>query len=266
MLRLTKLLFLSNPDKKYIDYYERALFNHILSSEHPTKGGFVYFTPMRPQHYRVYSQPQECFWCCVGSGLENHAKYGEMIYTHNSNELFVNLFIASELLWKEKGLTLTQQTKFPYEESTELKIKIDKPQQFVVNIRKPSWARERELKLFVNGEIQNNVNSGSDYIAINKKWKTGDVVKLVFPMKTHVEYLPDGSNWASVLYGPIVLAAIVDSNNLDGLWADDSRMGHVANGQLYPMTECPVIASDAKDFSSAIVLVKGKPMTFILTI
>jgi hypothetical protein len=185
-----------------------------------------------------------------------------MIYSHNTNELYVNLFIASVLSWKEKGLTLTQETKFPYEESTELKIKIDKPHQFVLKIRKPSWAKAEGLVLLVNGKIQNNVISDSDYIAINKKWKTGDVVKLVFPMETHVEYLPDGSNWASILHGPIVLAAIVDSNSLDGLWADDSRMGHVANGQLYPMTECPVIASDDKDFSSAIVPVKGKPMTF----
>ena len=105
MLRLTEKLFLSNPKTAYIDYYERAVFNHILSTQRPT-GGFVYFTPMRPQHYRVYSQPQECFWCCVGTGLENHGKYGELIYAHTDKDLFVNLFIASKLDWKKKGIIL----------------------------------------------------------------------------------------------------------------------------------------------------------------
>jgi DUF1680 family protein len=115
MLKLTRLLFLSDPEDRYIDYYERALYNHILSSEHPDSGGFVYFTPMRPRHYRVYSQPQVCFWCCVGTGMENHGKYGELIYAHNKRDLYINLFISSTLNWKEKGISLTL-TGFPSED------------------------------------------------------------------------------------------------------------------------------------------------------
>ena len=113
MLKLSKHLFLAHPDSKYMDYYERTTYNHILSSQHPD-GGFVYFTPIRPRHYRVYSEPQESFWCCVGSGLENHGKYGEMIYAHDATDLYVNLFIPSTLEWKEKGLKLTKNTKFPF--------------------------------------------------------------------------------------------------------------------------------------------------------
>ncbi|RYZ47815.1 MAG: glycosyl hydrolase, partial [Chitinophagaceae bacterium] len=109
MLKLSKLLFASAPSSAYMDYYERAVSNHILSSQHPN-GGFVYFTPIRPQHYRVYSSPQESFWCCVGTGLENHGKYGEMIYAHNNKDLFINLFIPSVLNWKENGLVLKQET------------------------------------------------------------------------------------------------------------------------------------------------------------
>ena len=262
MLKLTKLLYLSDPEKKYIDYYERALFNHILSSEDP-KGGFVYFTPMRPEHYRVYSQPQLCFWCCVGSGLENHAKYGVMIYSHTDNDIFVNLFIASTLNWKEKGITLTQNTKFPYEESSEFTINVDEPKEFVLNIRKPSWVKDGEFQLFVNDE-KISIKGGTIYVPIKRTWKSGDVVKVKLPMKTSVEYLPDSSNWASIIHGPIVLAAISDSSNLTGLWADGSRMGHVASGPYYPIDTCPVIVTNKKDFSSEVKAIKGKPMTFTI--
>ena len=116
MLRLTKMLYETSADVKMVDYYERALYNHILSSQNPVQGGFVYFTPMRPGHYRVYSQPQTSFWCCVGSGLENHAKYGEMIYGYNDKSLYVNLFIPSTLQWG--NTEIIQQTHFPEEEGT----------------------------------------------------------------------------------------------------------------------------------------------------
>lgn len=110
MLKLTENLFRMNPSAKYADFYERALYNHILSTQHPEYGGYVYFTPVRPAHYRVYSSPNSAMWCCVGTGMENHGKYGEFIYTHVHDSLFVNLFIASELKWKEKGIVIMQQT------------------------------------------------------------------------------------------------------------------------------------------------------------
>lgn len=113
MLKLTEGLFRMNPDAKYADFYERALFNHILSTIHPEHGGYVYFTSARPGHYRVYSQPNSAMWCCVGTGMENHGKYGQFIYTHSSDSLWVNLFIPSVLDWKEQGIKLTQNTVFP---------------------------------------------------------------------------------------------------------------------------------------------------------
>lgn len=262
MLRLTRLLFLSNPAPKYMDYYERALFNHILSSEHPEKGGFVYFTPMRPRHYRVYSQPQECFWCCVGTGLENHAKYGELIYAHNEKDVFVNLFIASTLEWKEKRIALRQETDFPFKEISQIKIKLDKPEEFAVNIRYPEWIKgDNSFKILVNGK-ETKVEKKSIYASVQRKWKSGDVISVTLPMKTRVEYMPDGSSWASVVHGPVVLAAATDTTDLQGLWADGSRMGHAANGPLYPVENAPVIITSAKDFSSSVSPVKGKVLTF----
>ncbi len=261
MLRLSANLFFSNSQSSYLDYYERALYNHILSSQHPD-GGFVYFTPMRPQHYRVYSQPQESFWCCVGSGIENHGKYGELIYAHNENDLFVSLFMASTLNWREKGLTIEQKTSFPYEEKTTIKLKLDKPASFGIHIRYPSWIKEGKMQVLVNGNKVKVGKNASGYVTVERSWKSDDVVSVQLPMHPKTEYLPDGSPWGSFVYGPIVLAAKTDSANLTGLRADDSRMGHVANGKLYPINNAPFIITSQQEPAVQLKPVKGKPMFF----
>lgn len=261
MLRLTKLLFLENPSGNYMDYYERALYNHILSSQNP-KGGFVYFTPMRPRHYRVYSQPDLDFWCCVGTGLENHGKYGDLIYAHNDKDIFVNLFMASTLEWKEKGITLVQNTKFPFEETTEIKLKLEKPSEFSLHFRYPSWVKKGQMKVRVNNKEFSVKPDAFSYVSVKRIWKSGDVVSLVLPMQTKVEYMPDHSQWISFVHGPIVLAAITDTTDLQGLFADGSRMGHVANGPLYPLDESPFILTSSKDTGYEIKPVRGESLTF----
>jgi uncharacterized protein len=262
LLRLTRLLHLSGPESKYLDYYERALYNHILSSIHPEKGGFVYMTPMRPRHYRVYSQPHESFWCCVGSGLENHGKYGEMIYMHDKNDLYVNLFIPSTLTWTEKGIYLVQNTGFPFGEQTAISVRPDKPSRFNIYIRIPGWADQDKFKVSVNGEDQPVKDFSATYTAISRKWKNGDIIIVSLPMKTSIEYLPDGSHWASVVHGPVVLAAVTDSTDLDGLFDNGSRWGHIAAGPLYPVGQAPSIVTNEKDFSAHIKPVEGKPLNF----
>jgi len=248
MLRLTKALFLDNNDVSNLDFYERTLYNHILSTEHPVKGGFVYFTPIRPNHYRVYSQPETSMWCCVGSGLENHTKYGELIYSHSKNDVFVNLFIPSELNWEEKGLQLTQKNNFPEENATELVLKLKKSRAFGVNIRYPKWAKN--IKILVNGKAETFTANPSHYINLNRNWKNGDKIAVQFTMETKLEYLPDGSNWAAFVRGPIVLAAKTSTTDLTGLFADDSRMGHEAKGKLYPINEAYALVDDAKNYLS----------------
>jgi uncharacterized protein len=261
MLKLSKRLFLSHPSASYMDYYERGLYNHILSSQHP-QGGFVYFTPMRPRHYRVYSQPDKGFWCCVGSGMENHGKYGELIYAHNNKDIFVNLFIPSTLQWEERGIGITQQTKFPFDEKSTIRLKLQKPSRFALFVRYPSWVKNGGMKVLVNGKEVRSIKDSSSYLAINRLWKSGDVVTLSLPMETKAEKLPDGSDWVSFVHGPIVLAAATDTTRLIGLRADDSRMGHIANGPLYPMEQAPLLVSSKKDVASEIKPVKGKPLTF----
>ena len=139
MLRLTERLFAHEPSARYADYYERALFNHILSTQHPEHGGFVYFTPIRPRHYRVYSQPSQCFWCCVGTGMENHGKYGEFIYAHAGDELFVNLFIASALDWRERQVSRSAGDDVSRRCRTRLVLSLQRPQRFTLHVRHPAW-------------------------------------------------------------------------------------------------------------------------------
>ncbi|MEO7975638.1 beta-L-arabinofuranosidase domain-containing protein, partial [Flavobacterium sp.] len=248
MLRLSMALFLNNNDVSYLDFYERALYNHILSTQQPEKGGFVYFTPIRPNHYRVYSQPETSMWCCVGSGLENHSKYGELIYSHSENDVYVNLFIPSELNWKEKGIALIQTNNFPDENATELKLKLKKSKTFSVNIRYPEWAKN--IKILVNGKAETFKGNPSQYINLNRKWKDGDKISFQFTVETKLEYLPDGSNWAAFVRGPIVLAAETSTKDQTGLYADNSRMGHETRGKLYPINEAYALVDESKDYIS----------------
>jgi hypothetical protein len=266
MLKLTKLLYLAHGEQKYLDYYERALFNHILSSEHPVKGGFVYFTPMRPRHYRVYSQPQTSFWCCVGSGIENPGKYGEMIYAKGNHELYVNMFIASDVYWREKQVTLVQDTKFPDQSFTQFTVYADKPQYFSLNIRIAQWMFADKLEIMLNDKPLKNLIISDGFIHLKRKWKEGDKVFVNFEMKTYAEFLPDSSHWVSFLHGPIVLGAVTDTSDLMGLWADGSRMGHVANGPKYPLDKAPaLIVEDLNNRASLLKPIDSLPMHFTLT-
>ncbi|MFD2935139.1 glycoside hydrolase family 127 protein [Spirosoma flavum] len=250
MLRLSKALFLDKNDVSYLDYYERTLYNHILSSQHPEKGGFVYFTPIRPNHYRVYSQPETSMWCCVGSGLENHTKYGELIYSHSEKDLFVNLFVPSTVNWTTNKIRLTQRTEFPYQNESELIVELTKPQEFSLHIRYPKWAKD--LEVLVNGKTHPVDGKPSSYVAISRKWKSGDKVTVRFATTTYLEQLPDGSNWAAFVHGPIVLAAKTSTADLKGLFADDSRMGHETKGKLYPLTNAYALVGDPATYLSQI--------------
>ncbi|SHF95123.1 glycoside hydrolase family 127 protein [Dysgonomonas macrotermitis] len=264
MLRLSKMLYQTSLDKKYIDYYEKALYNHILSTQHPTQGGFVYFTQMRPGHYRVYSQPQTSFWCCVGSGLENHAKYGEMIYAHTDNDLYINLFIPSILKWKEKNTEITQSNNFPDEASTSIIINPDEAINFNLKVRYPQWVQPNTLKVSVNGTPE-ALSPGKDgYITISRKWNKGDKVVVEMPMHLSTEQLPDKSNYYAFSYGPVILAAKTNADNMDGLFADDSRGGHIAKGPQVPLKDAPIIVGNPDQLTTQVKPVEGRPLTFKL--
>jgi DUF1680 family protein len=262
MLKLTEMLFLADGQGKYADYYERALYNHILASQRPG-GGFAYFTPMRPNHYRVYSQVDQGMWCCVGSGIESHAKYGEFIYAHDKDALFVNLFIPSVLKWRDKGVEVTQTNRFPDQAGT--RITVDSDARFTMKIRYPAWVAAGKLGVRVNGRAMRIDAQPGSYLSIDRAWRKGDRVDLSLPMTTRLEQMPDKSNYYAVMHGPIVLAAKTNpflGEKLNFL-ADDSRMGHIASGQVCPLESAPTFVADSRDFLKRLKPVKGKALTFM---
>lgn len=268
MLRLTEGLFRMNPDAKYADFYERAMYNHILSTQHPEHGGYVYFTSARPSHYRVYSAPNEAMWCCVGTGMENHGKYGEFIYSHNDESLFVNLFVASELNWKDKGVTITQNTDFPNEETSKLTINTSEPIKFKLLIRHPGWVASNEMEVSYNGTNYASNTTPSSYVEIEQTWKDGDVIEIKLPMKVTLEEMPNVSNFVSILRGPILLGAKTSTEGLVGLVADDHRWAHIAHGPLVSLFDTPALIGERSEIQSkldAMVAVEGKPFHYTVS-
>jgi len=262
MLKLTEHLFRVNPLAKYADYYERTLYNHILSTQHPEHGGYVYFTPARPRHYRVYSAPNEAMWCCVGSGMENHCKYNQFIYTHSNDSLYVNLFVASELNWRKQKIKIKQQTIFPEDEKTSLTI-TEGSSFFSLMIRYPAWVKEGALKVKINGTAISFSNLPSSYIAINRLWKKGDVVTITLPMHNSIEQMPNVPNYIALLHGPVLLGAKTGTEDLKGLVADDGRWGQIAGGKKLPLDEAPIIIEDDINVLTAkLKPITGHPLTY----
>lgn len=265
MLKLTEDLHRRNPEARYADYYELATFNHILSTQHPEHGGYVYFTPARPRHYRNYSAPNEAMWCCVGTGMENHGKYGQFIYTHAGDALFVNLYAASQLDWKERGITLRQETAFPYSENSTITIAEGKG-TFNLMVRYPGWVHPGEFKVSVNGKPADIITGPSSYVSINRKWKKGDVVNINFPMHSSLRYLPNEPQYVALMHGPILLGMKTGTESMASLIADDSRFGQYAGGPKQPIDKAPIlINNDIASIPSQLTPVPGKPLHFTLS-
>ena len=265
MLKLSEELHRRNPEARYADFYELATFNHILSSQHPEHGGYVYFTSARPRHYRNYSAPNEAMWCCVGTGMENHGKYGQFVYTKKADNLFVNLFVASELNWKERGIVLRQETGFPYTETSKITI-VQGKGQFTLQVRYPGWVKPDAFQVKVNGKPVTIVTGPSSYVAISRQWKKGDVVELTFPMHNSVKYLPNLPQYIALMHGPIMLAMKTGTEDLVRLIADDSRFGQLAVGKKLPVDKAPIlINNDLEAIANQLQPVAGKPLHFTIS-
>src|SRR5690606_2740917 len=167
----------------------------------------AYFLPLLPGAHKVYSTPENSFWCCVGTGFENHAKYNESIYYYHDQELYVNLFIPSELNWKEKGVKIVQETNFPAEETVIFKVEDASNSKWKLNLRYPYWASGVSVK--VNGKAIKVKQTPSSYITIDRVWKSGDQIEVTYPMSLHVAEANDNPNKVAVMYGPLVLAGVM---------------------------------------------------------
>ncbi len=212
MLKLSRHLFCWTADSKAADYYERALYNHILGQQDPQSGMVCYFLPMLSGAYKVYSTPENSFWCCVGSGFESHAKYGEAIYYHNEKGIYVNLFIPSVVNWHEKGLVLRQETSFPESETTKLMLNLKHPLRTSVYLRYPSWSGKPDIR--VNGKLMAVKAKDGSYIELNREWKDGDCIEVTYPMELRIETTPDNPEKGALLYGPVVLAGERGTENM----------------------------------------------------
>lgn len=216
MLKLTRHLFAVNPSATLMDFYERALYNHILASQNHESGMMCYFVPLRMGGKKEYSTPFTTFTCCVGSGMENHVKYNESIYFRGSDgSLYVNLFIPSVLKWKSKRVTVTQQTTLPASDEVNFTIAAEKPVTFALRIRKPQWSSNCTLK--VNGETQQAVIDAQGYLVLNRKWKNNDKIEFIAPESIYTEAIPDNTNRKALFYGPVLLAGVLGNTEPDPL-------------------------------------------------
>lgn len=213
MLKLSRHMYALDASPRVADYYERTLFNHILAQQDPESGMVCYFLPLLSGAYKVYSTPEQSFWCCVGSGFESHAKYAEAIYAHAADTLMVNLFIPSRLDWRDKGMTVTQLTDFPRSETTTLRIDSARGDWAVIALRYPSWSGKPTVR--VNGRTVKTAARGG-YICLHRKWRAGDRIEVTYPMSLHLACAPDNSSRAAVMYGPIVLAGLAGTEGMTG--------------------------------------------------
>ncbi len=245
MLKLSRHLFEWEASAEVADFYERALFNHILSSQHPNDGRVIYNLSLEMGGHKTYQDPL-WFTCCVGSGMENHSKYSSNIYFHNNEELYVSQFIASELNWNEKGLKISQTTQYPNEQGTTLEFECANPINLAVQVRYPYWAING-IEIYVNGKPQPTTQKPGSFVAIHRNWKNGDKLEIKFPFSLRLETMPDDSNRVAVMYGPLVLAGDLGPEN------------DPASGE--PMY-VPVLMTENRDPASWTEQIFGKTNTF----
>lgn len=267
MLKLTEDLNRVKPDGMYGDFYETAMFNHILSTQHPQHGGYVYFTSARPRHYRNYSAPNKAMWCCVGTGMEDHGKYGQFVWTHDKgvkaedDALYVNLFVASELNWKDRKMVIRQQTAFPYAETSVVEVAKGKG-TFILKVRKPSWCENFTVK-GVGFDADSYEENG--FVCMKRKWKKGDQVKISMPMHAYIKPMINVPQYVAIMYGPILLGMKSGTEDMRGLIADDSRFGQYAGGKKLALDEAPILLpKHLDDIAKNLKPVPAKPLHFKL--
>ncbi|HBN47235.1 MAG TPA: glycosyl hydrolase [Prevotella sp.] len=277
MLKLSEMLSDRTHDARYADFYEYATLNHILSTQDPTTGGYVYFTTLRPQGYRIYSQVNQGMWCCVGTGMENHSKYGHFVYTHDGDSvLYVNLFTASKL--DAGNFVLTQQTRYPYSQTTQLTV--GKSGRYTLAVRHPWWAGEG-YAVSVNGKRQDiSVEKGAaSYARVTRKWKAGDVITVDLPMTLRYEACPNYTDYVAFEYGPVLLAAQTTARDradadttglavekLQNEYAGEGRMDHApgSRGQAKGLVDSPMLIGDRASVLSRVSAIDTSRLEFAI--
>jgi DUF1680 family protein len=259
MLKLTRHIFAWNPSAGSMDFYERGLYNDILASQDPATGMMIYFLALEPGWRKLYNTPDQTFWCCTGTGMENHAKYGDTIFFHGDRSLYVNLFIPAELQWPEKGVTIRQDTRFPEDDRSRLTIRAAKPVELAIKIRHPYWCAQPEVK--INGAAAAGTSEES-YLVFDRTWQSGDTLELRLPMELHAEPMPDDPSLVALMYGPIVLAGDLGGEGLTDKPTEIAGAFPVARiPEAIPLV--PGLVATAADLLAHVRPVPGNPLTFV---
>lgn len=269
MLKFSEMLFDRTNDAKYVDFYEQAMWNHILSTQDPTTGGYVYFTTLRPQGYRIYSQPNKGMWCCVGTGMENHSKYGHFIYTHDGKEtLYVNLFTPSRLV--NDDFVITQETQFPY--SNNVTLTIGKAGHYTIALRHPAWATNG-FSVTINGNALDgfSIEPGkASYVKATRDWEEGDKIIITLPMELRYEECPNYTDYIAFKYGPILLGANTTNGSelLKNVYGGEGRMDHSpgAMGSQKNLMSAPLLIGNRADVLKRIKTKDSNNLTFTIDV
>lgn len=258
MLKLSRQLFMLSGDSKYLNYYEHALYNHILASQDPDKpGGVTYYTSLMPGSYKQYSTPYESFWCCVGSGMENHAKYAESVYFRNNQNLLVNLYIPSVLNWKETGLQLTMHTAFPESDTVQITVNDKGDYSGSLLFRYPEWVKGN-ISVYLNKQPAEAESTPGKYIRLLNTISDGDEITLVLPRSLYIDYSNDEPYFGSLLYGPILLSGGFGSEDMPNDCVSDNRALRTA----IPEKNIPALVGSKQELDSWIVKTSEHPLRF----
>ncbi len=257
LLKLTRHLLCWNGDMRYGDYYERAFLNGLRGTQEPESGMLSYYAPMKSGFQRVYGTPFDTFWCCYGTGVENWSKVGDSIYFHSDNAVLVNLFLASQLDWKDKGVRIEQKTDFPKEDIIRLTVHTPSPQAFTLSVRIPGWTQGR-ARIWLNDELQDTPVGA--VFSLERSWQEGDNLRLEFPMALHTEPMPDDPNLVAFAYGPVLLAGVVsDAAPLKPIFSFDAQQ---AQAEAVRDRKTTFFLADSSSDVSWLQPVKDRPLTF----
>jgi uncharacterized protein len=238
MMKLTRHLFGWSADARFMDYYERTLFNHRLGTIYPEDGTMMYYLPLASGYWKTFGKPFDSLWCCTGTGSEEYAKLTDTIYFHDEDSLYVNLYIDSHLDWPEKGFRLKQDTRFPEQQTTTFTVTAKDPVTLAIQLRVPYWVQGGSVK--INGAALSAFASPSSYLSVNRVWKNGDKIELNLPMALHIDRMPDDENIQAVMYGPLVLAGRFDAV------AKDLMYGEYEPKNQKPASVPEIVADSAK--------------------
>ncbi len=260
MMKLTRHLYAWSGDPRFIDYYERNLLNHRLGAIEPVTGHTTYFLSLAPGAWKTTCTDDETFWCCTGTALEEFAKLNDTIYSHDNDALFVNLYFASTVNWKERGVTLKQTTDFPASGRTDLTIEKTPGTAWALRLRIPSWTTAAN-SVAINGMRLEAAGTPGSYLTLTRVWKPGDRVELTFPMRITAEPLADDPSQQAFLLGPVVLAGQFPKTGLE----DVLEHNQGPEIQQAPALEVPVLKSNGAEPSAWIRPVPGEALTFRAT-